>query len=108
LARPPAAARADEPRVPKPEPNKDHWTIWPDGRPIEVSDQWIDDMIRDARLPNREKVTYSGAYEAKAQARAMMGTHLIVELLDTDRKTRHRCMFLGNFLIATSEGWKGS
>jgi hypothetical protein len=96
------------PQLPKIEPNKDHWRTWPDGEPIGVSDEWINKMIQDRRLPGRNQVTYSGAHADKAVMRAMTGTHVIVEMLNTDRKTRHRCILLGNILIATREGWDTS
>jgi hypothetical protein len=38
----------------------------------------------------------------------MMGSHVIVEMINTDRKTRHRCILLGNILIATADGWNAS
>jgi hypothetical protein len=96
------------PQLPKIELNKDHWKTWQDGKPMGVSDEWITKMIQEGRLPGRDQVTYSGAREDKAEMRAMTGTHVIVEMLDTDRKTRHRCILLGNVLVATREGWEAS
>jgi hypothetical protein len=96
------------PKLPKPQTMKDHWATWPEGKPIAISDEWLQKMTADGRLPSRERVTYSGAHEQKAEARAMSGSHIIVEMLDTDRKTRHRCILLGNVLIAPREGWDAS
>jgi hypothetical protein len=96
------------PKLPKPEPNKDHWTTWADGKPIGITDAWMNDMIREGRLPSRDQVTYSGAHEDRAEMRAMTGSHVIIEMIDTDRKTRHRCILLGNVLIASRDGWEAS
>ena len=96
------------PQLPKIEPNKDHWRTWPDGKPMSVSEEWITKMISEGRLPSRDQVSYSGAREEKAESRSMMGTHVIVEMLDTDRRTRHRCILLGNILVAKREGWDAS
>lgn len=96
------------PKMPKPEPNKNHWTTWPDGKLIAVDDGWINDMSRDGRLPGRDQVEYRGNHEDMTEARVMKGTHVFVEMLDTDRKTRHRCKILGNILIASRDGWEAS
>jgi len=96
------------PQLPMIEPNKGHWKTWPDGEPIGVNEEWITKMIQDGRLPDRNQVTYSGAHADKAVMRAMTGTHVIVEMLNTDRQTRHRCILLGNVLVATREGWEAS
>jgi hypothetical protein len=96
------------PKLPNIEPNKDHWRTWPDGKAMAVTDAWIEDMIRAGRLPSRQQVEYRGNHEDMAQARVMTGTHVFVEMLDTDRKTRHRCIMLGNVLIASKEGWEAS
>jgi hypothetical protein len=96
------------PNVPKPEAYKEHWRTWPEGKPIAITDAWVSGMICDGRLPSREQVTYSGNYEDRAEALSMSGSHVIVEMLDTDRKTRHRCVFSGNVLVATREGWEAS
>lgn len=96
------------PQLPNIEPNKDHWKTWLDGEPMGVSDKWITQMIDDGRLPSRDQVTYSGTRADTANMRAMTGTHVIVEMLDTDRKTRHRCIYLGTVLTATREGWDAS
>jgi hypothetical protein len=94
------------PKVPKPEAFKGHWKTWPEGKPIAVNEAWLSDMISKGQLPTREQVTYSGSREDRAEMRAMAGSHVIVEILDTDRKTRHRCILLGNILFATAEGWR--
>ena len=96
------------PQLPDIEPNKGHWRTWPEGDPIGVSEEWITKMINDDRLPSREQVNYCGAHSQKALMRAMTGTHVIVEMLDTERKTRHRCILLGNVLLAERTGWEAS
>jgi hypothetical protein len=96
------------PQLPKIEPNKDHWRTWPDGKPMGVSEEWPTLMISEGRLPGRDQVKYSGAREDKAEMRSFTGNHVIVEMPDTDRKTRHRCILLGNVLVATREGWAAS
>jgi hypothetical protein len=96
------------PKLPKPKPFHDHWKTWPEGKPLAITDAWLNKMIQDGRLPTREQVTYSGNHEDRAETRAMMGSHVIVEMLDTDRKTRHRCILLDNVLVATREGWDAS
>lgn len=96
------------PQLPKIEPLKGHWRTWPDGEAIGVSDAWLTKMIQDGRLPDRSQVNYLGARADKALMRAMEGTHVIVEMLDTDRRTRHRCIYLDNVLLADGDGWKKS
>ncbi len=96
------------PKIPKPEPNKDHWSIWAHGEPIAITEAWIDHMIAEERLPSRDQVVYSGAHEGKAKMREMTGSHVIVEMLDTDCRTRHRCILLGNVLIAPRDAWEAS
>jgi hypothetical protein len=96
------------PQLPKIEPNKGHWKTWADGEPIGISEEWITKMIQEGRLPGRDQVTYSGAHTDKAVMRAMTGTHVIVEMLNTDRQTRHRCILLDNVLVAAREGWEAS
>jgi hypothetical protein len=96
------------PQLPNIEPNKGHWKTWPEGDPIGVSEEWISRMISDGRLPSRNHVIYCGAHSEKSLMRAMTGTHVIVEMLDTDRKTRHRCILLGNVLLAEHAGWEAS
>jgi hypothetical protein len=97
------------PKLPKIEPNQDHWTTWPEGQPMEVTDDWLKKMIGAGRLPDLGQGGYLGNYEERAQARVITGTHVFVELLDTARKTRHRCL-LGrtNVLIASKEAWDAS
>lgn len=96
------------PQLPKIEPNQGHWKTWPDGDPIGVSEEWITKMINDGRLPSRDQVIYTGAHADRAVMRAMTGTHVIVEMLHTERKTRHRCILLGNVLVAERNGWEAS
>lgn len=96
------------PKLPKLEPNKDHWTTWAEGKSVSITDAWLDEMIRDGRLPGRNVAQYSGAREDRAELLATSGSHIIVEMLDTDRKTRHRCSLLGNVLIALRGGWETS
>lgn len=96
------------PKLPKPRPMKDHWTTWTEGKPLEISEEWLDRIIGESRLPTRQQVTYSANEEAKAEARAMTGSHVIVEMLNVDRKTRHRCILHGNLLLAQREGWDAS
>jgi hypothetical protein len=92
-----------KPRLPWAEPNKGHWKTWPESTPLGVGEEWLSRMINEGRLPGR--VTYAAAQADKAEMQATSGTHVIVELLDTDRKTRHRCALLGNTLIATRSDW---
>lgn len=96
------------PQLPQIEPNKGHWKTWSDGEPIGITEEWLTKMIQEGRLPGRDQVNYSGAHVDKAIMRAMTGTHVIVEMLNTDRQTRHRCILLDNVLVATREGWEAS
>lgn len=96
------------PKLPNVERNKDHWKTWQQGQPMTVTDAWISKKIEEFKLPTRDQVTYTGARADTAQMRAMEGSHVIVEMLDTDRKTRHQCLIHGNVLVATREGWDAS
>ncbi len=97
------------PKLPKIEINKGgHWRTWPEGELLTVDDKWLTQMIGEGRLPSRDQVTYGGTHAGTAVMRAMSGTHVIVEMLNTDRKTRHRCILLGSVLVATREGWDAS
>ena len=96
------------PQLPKIEANKDHWRQWQSGEPMGVTDDWLKQMIGAGRLPDLGPDGYRGNHADMAQARVMTGTHVFVEMLDTDRKTRHRCMLFSNVLIATREGWEAS
>jgi hypothetical protein len=96
------------PKLPKPEPNKDHWTTWGEGEPISVTDAWLDEMIRDGKLPVREGAQYQGVNKDRAEMLVMSGSHVIVEMLDTDRKTRRRCKLAGTVLMASRQGWEAS
>jgi hypothetical protein len=89
-----------------PEPSTGHWRTWPEGKPIGVGEEWLSRMINEGRLPGQ--VTYAGAREDEASMRATTGTHVIVEMLDADRKTRHRCILLSDTLIATRPDWDAS
>jgi hypothetical protein len=96
------------PKLPKPKPFTDHWTQWPEGNPIEVTERWRNDMIAKGRLPGEDHVEYRYNRPERAEMLSMSGSHVIVEMLDTDRKTRHRCMQGPNILIASREGWEAS
>ena len=49
-----------------------------------------------------------GGAHRRTSSRRCYGTHVIVQILDTDAKTRHQITFLENVLIATAEGWHAS
>jgi hypothetical protein len=78
------------PKVPRVEPNKDHWRTWAEGKPIAINEAWLDGMIRDGRLPGRDVARYRGNREDRAEMLAMSGSDVIVEMLDAVRRTRHR------------------
>lgn len=97
------------PQLPKVQLNQGHWKTWPDGEPLAIGNEWIDEMIAKGKLPPRDQVTYVGTRPDDARARAIAGTHVIIELLDTDRRTRHKCIYhRPNLLTATREGWDAS
>jgi hypothetical protein len=103
-----ALARANlgrPPRFPNLEINKDHWRKWPEGSRMAFPEAQRKQMVLDGRLPD---VEYTGNHEDLAQMKVMTASHVFVEMLDTDRRTRHRCIHHGTLLIASREGWEAS
>ena len=59
-------------------------------------------------LPTRAQVPYVSLSAAEAERREEMGTHVIVEMLDTVAKKRRTVMLGDSVLLATREGWDAS
>jgi hypothetical protein len=97
------------PKLPKVEPNKDAWQRWPEGHPIAVSSTWVDTMIAQATLPARDACRYEAREADKVSELEMSGSHVIIYVLDTTVRTRHRVTMSGGLvLVADAKGWRVS
>ena len=77
------------------------WPRWVEGKDQPIDDAWLNDMIAQGQLPERESVNYSCAEAERAELGEQRGTCVIVQTLDSTAQTRHRLKMHGGILVAT-------